>query len=1212
MAEDEATARRRSQVTSAVGQWTKSFADLSGKNRLLYFKPSTTGTLDLTAGLGPEPKPEVISRLLDGDRVALHDLFPDRERLQESAKRCHAIARKARELLEERGLAALYLAYGMARWDEKKSEALPAAPVLMFPLRLEAISPVGDDWWLQLERTCELNPSLIQKLESDFGVRLEEDDLVGSEALPTDADATLRDIQSVAAGVAGFEVGPAAVVGTFTYRKLPMVRDLEENLEAAIGHDIVAALAGDEGARAAVRARSTLVDSNAVAQLDPSDEHIVVDADSSQSRAIECVAGGADLVIQGPPGTGKSQTIANLIATLAADGKSVLFVAEKREAVDAVLRRLDAVGLADLVLDLHGKRVTRRFVAGALGRALDGAPAESVDEDHLEELHRTLAARRQVLDEHVAALHTRRSPWGVSVYEAEVGVREGAEAARTSIRIESSVIDRLTVSGLDRGSQLIYELVELERTIDRESPWADFAVAGPAESQAVLDGAIGLLDQELPRVRRAVQVLTDRYGLAPAGGSKMVREYLGALDRLASALRSFRPEALTGPEPTVANLGALGLPGARVRGYEGSWVDRLRAQREWWAEHADVVPTAVDGSVLAEAGAAVDELDEAAGLLLRLAPARRSDLTFDELQVVAESLIESTDDRAALDRQRTVQEGVEALGLAPIARRLIEAGHSPEEAVAAFRHAWWASVRDQLWLRDPSLKAPWATNEVSAKEYLQLDREHVALNALRVRAAVAAHREEVAATYPDEQTQVLREAKKSSRHLAVADLIALAPHVVTALKPCFVASPLDVAALFPGAQPVFDVVVFDEASQVPPADAVPAILRGERLVVAGDRQQLPPTTFFEVASDEENDRTDYWTAGFDSILDVVASFLPSVVLGWHYRSLNQSLIAFSNQTFYGDALTTFPGPAGVAGVELALVPGVGQLAPGEVEHAEVEMVVDRVIGHARRCAERSLGVIAFGIEQAKRIDEALRERLRAERGTDVAAFFDESRAEPFFIKNLERVQGDERDDIILSVGYSSRNADGSLRLSFGPINREGGERRLNVAITRARSSMVVISTFTAADIAEQRINAGGVRVLRDYLAFVEDHHASTHCAITGAELDAFESELAQSLAARGWEVEAKVGSRGDHIDLVLDRVGGSDGPVALETDGPVYASFPAARDRERIRPEHLERLGWRYHRIWLQEWVQDRQSALERIDSGKSSGNPSPHLSADR
>src|SRR5262249_48849256 len=316
---------------------------------------------------------------------------------------------------------------------------------------------------------------------------------------------------------------------------------------------------------------------------------------------------------------------------------------------------------------------------------------------------------------------------------------------------------------------------------------------------------------------------------------------------------------------------------------------------------------------------------------------------------------------------------------------------------------------------------------------------------------------------PNQATLVQREATKRTRHLPLRKLVADAADVLIALRPCWMASPLSVSQLIPADRRYFDVVIFDEASQVLPEDGVPAIMRGARVVVAGDHHQLPPTSFFMASEEEEEENLGEApapTEGLESVLDVMRTFIDPWTLEWHYRSQDETLIAFANHHIYADSLVTFPGPGGSRAVSQVLVP---TMMPGQEESptAEVEKVVELVLQHAAARPQETLGVIALGIKHARRLEAAIEVAARAHPELD--AFFAEDRAERFFVKNLERVQGDERDAIIFTLGAGADRAGRLDYRQFGPLNQTGGERRLNVAITRARRRMTLVSSFEHTD-----------------------------------------------------------------------------------------------------------------------------------------------------
>ena len=585
------------------------------------------------------------------------------------------------------------------------------------------------------------------------------------------------------------------------------------------------------------------------------------------------------------------------------------------------------------------------------------------------------------------------------------------------------------------------------------------------------------------------------------------------------------------------------------------------------------------------------------------------------------------------------------LGLDPLVADLEGRRPDADLAGAVFDACWYASILQHLNFTDPRIGAfDGALQERTVREYRDADRRHIDATARRVLRAVAEHVTRVRDEYPDESRLVEHQANLKRRHLPIRALFAAAPHVLTALKPCWAMSPLVVSQLLPADGQYFDVVVFDEASQVTPADAVPALLRARQVVVAGDEHQLPPTTFFTAA--EEGSSADplgitaegridlALTAGYESILDVLTALLPGYLLRWHYRSQDDRLIGFSNAHIYDRSLVTFPGTAGsdclqhvhvhqeTTGPALpddhadrvtpevdsvtaevdsltaevdSVTAEVDRVTP-EVDSvtAEVDRVVRLVLQHAMLHPGESLGVITMGIVHAERIDLALRRALTGR--PELHDFFAETAAEPFFVKNLERVQGDERDAIILSIGYG-KNASGRLLYRFGPLLLSGGERRLNVAITRARKRMTVVSSFTSADMNPSRIKAEGVRLLKAYLEYAESGGTSLGAAAADRPpLNPFEIDVRDRLLAAGIAVTPQFGVAGYFIDFAAAHPAMPDQMVlAIETDGAGYHSASTARDRDRLRQEQLERLGWRFHRIWSTDWFADPDAELARV-----------------
>lgn len=460
-----------------------------------------------------------------------------------------------------------------------------------------------------------------------------------------------------------------------------------------------------------------------------------------------------------------------------------------------------------------------------------------------------------------------------------------------------------------------------------------------------------------------------------------------------------------------------------------------------------------------------------------------------------------------------------------------------------------------------------------------------------------------------------REFVKKRRHLPIRQLMDRAGNAIQAIKPIFMMSPLSVAKFLPPNSVDFDWVVFDEASQVKPVDAFGAIVRGKQTVVVGDDLQLPPTRFFDkyIADDgEDEDREENLVGDMESILGLFsARNAPERMLRWHYRSLHASLIAVSNYVFYNNKLIIFPNPY-EARDNIGLIyhhdPNtVYDRGGSRTNPEEARIVAEKVIEHARSRPCLTLGVATFSTPQMTAIQDQLEILRRGDPSCET--FFNAHPQEPFFVKNLENVQGDERDVIFISIGYG-RDANGHLTMNFGPLNQNGGERRLNVLITRARQRCEVFSNLTADDIDLSRTKGHdgklprGVEAFKRYLKYAETGELDIQKP-TGREADSpFEIEVANALRELGHQVDHQIGSAGYFVDLgIKDPERPGRYLLGIECDGATYHSAQSARDRDRLRQQELEKLGWRIPRIWSTDWFK-RQShelrkAAEAIEAAK-------------
>ena len=535
-------------------------------------------------------------------------------------------------------------------------------------------------------------------------------------------------------------------------------------------------------------------------------------------------------------------------------------------------------------------------------------------------------------------------------------------------------------------------------------------------------------------------------------------------------------------------------------------------------------------------------------------------------------------------------------GIPEVAEAAAARPDAGEHLVGLFEHGCYSTWLEKA-LKERSALAQFdgTTHERVATQFRKLDEAQ--FESTRVHLAQL-HWERLPRHHAGGQLGVLRrEFQKKKRHFPVRKLMSKAGNAIQSIKPVFMMSPLSIAKYIPPGSVSFDLVVFDEASQVRPVEAMGAILRGKQAVVVGDSKQLPPTSFFDRAGDDMAEEQSE-TADLESILGLFcAQGAPERWLRWHYRSRHESLITVSNHEFYENRLIVFPSPD-AGKIESGLCFQLDPENPyerGGVNVGEAKKVADAVIEHARTTPEITLGAVAFNLKQARRIEDEL-EILRRRNPSIEASFFARHPEEPFFVKNLENVQGDERDVIVISVGYGKLSG-GFLPMNFGPLNQDGGERRLNVLITRARRRCVVYSNFVAADLDLRRAKARGIKALKTFLDYADTGVLDMPEESGRAADSPFEESVAAALRARGHEVEHQIGSAGFFIDLaVVDPDFPGRYMLGIECDGAMYHSAQSARDRDRLRQQVLEDKGWSIHRVWSTDWFRNRKRELTRIE----------------
>ena len=1245
-------------------------------------------------------------------------------------KRLLTLYRDAQGIEEEQGVSVLFLALGFLRWYESESSDVERfAPLVLLPVDLERDSARGRFRLTYRDQDLEANLSLAAMLGNDFELKLP--DFPEGDWSPSDYFELTR--RAVSSQPRWQVQANTIVLGFYSFAKFLMWRDLAPENEwgsegGLVDNSLVESLLlGGFGSEGSLDAPNENLDERFP---DPRELGHILDADASQTRVIAAVREGRNLVVQGPPGTGKSQTIANIIAVAARDGKRVLFVAEKRAALDVVHARLERCDLGPLCLELHSHKAVRRHVYDELKKTLELGPPRAVD-DHRYERVRSLRDELNRLSELLHAVDdlTGETPYGLI---GRLSVLDESGYSRPDFGIDCA--DTWSRDDFDRRLKAVGTLAELTvvQGREREHPWrganrrlthvdrraltedtgealrqlqtvrqssaraaqaaglrgaGDLAAVDVAEKRLEVLAAAPDLVPDLLRanavLKRSASVLRlceetaslqafrrdllsdvvesaldvewaeTRLVVAAHGKSLfrwLNRDYRRALARLRGVQRAALPVSREGRLAVLDRLLEHGKRKLRV-GRDGQlgrealgddWCDddtdvsrvlpaiRWIAEQEQtlgsgaavrkWYEAAPAGPDCLELARGVRAGA--DEWERAwksvvastdLDLVTAFGVERLDSVGFALLEERLEAWLAGMDSCDGWHRLATAARHASELGLDEVRERLADGRLEPARARGTFEFTRAEAVWKRLRRETPELGlVDGAERAANVESFKQLDQQ---LQGLASREAALKHFEALPVGSAGQVGIVRGECSKKRRHMPLRKLLDKAGEAVATIKPVFLMSPLSVAQFLRPGGLTFDLLLIDEASQVRPADAMGAILRSRQIVVVGDQKQLPPTSFFDrqVGGEDEVDYEDIadlqasQVGDMESILSLCDSrAMAGLMLRWHYRSMHPSLIDVSNHEFYGDDLVCPPSPEPPRqNFGLSFVPVEGEYGRGRKRNnpKEAEAVAREILRHAREDPGRPLGVVALSVAQRDTIRDRV-EYLRTQH-PELDAFCREAHEEPFFVKNLENVQGDERDVIFISIGYG-RDAGGYMAQSFGPVSASGGERRLNVLFTRARQTCRVFSSIRHGDIRLDATRHDGPRVLKRFLKFAETGELDVPL-LTERDMDSpFEEAVARALQSHGYRVAAQVGSSGFRIDLAVhDPDDEGRFLLAVECDGARYHSSSWARERDRLRQAVLEQKGWRFHRIWSTDWFYNRdvelRKLLEAVERARSS-----------
>ena len=1354
------------QIPPRIQRWKNSLLDLSLRNKLINFTP--TGSIELAVPDGAISHVEDLLNsgkaldLLPSDQVdqvqrergvrfganlpqdQLHGIL-DRGQLfsnisaETYLSKFRSLAYKAKTIVEETGANNLYLALGSLNWTVNAKQAgkerTVKSPMILLPIHLEAGKKKGlyrivlDDSGTSTPNFC-----LIEKLRLEDGLRIPALENPVEDDHGIDLAGTFDAVRkAIFERGLGYHVDESADIAILQFAKFRLWKDLDDSWEILAQSPLVRHMVESPYTDYIDPAEGV-----ALEDLDALDAACPIPADASQLEAVAAAVAGKTFVLEGPPGTGKSQTITNLLTRAVVGGKRVLFVAEKRAALDVVSTRLSSVGLGPFCLDLHDKSSKPAAVRAQILRALD--LATPVDEQGFAAQGEDLDTAQRTLDRYAKRLHEKNQA-GLSFYSARTqALTLGPETEPLPVPAEA--LSRLTAedtSAIRNQLRLLPDAADPARP-RRHHPWgflrgdapgtnmdelkaavrgADGAARRLSETSgamaavlkaaagvgdlrqllSVLHGpAVSLWDLDEVRTRSWADTRAQYEGaltsftsaahpgidrvdpmalnlpleqIRVAVAAAVTSGFFGRRKRLATALEALAPLMTAAPKrkealplidelletklrvEQVSPVGS-GVRGLRAPAYWNPWDpdcrEALTSQFDWLQSFARAVDPSqvsenpftaalrdfvgadvvVEPSVLEAIGALVSGLDA----VRSVAPDSDVVTWLGDAPLLATwaGTIEGRDtdlpNSPALARWAALLDA-----LTPLHRAgLIEACGLLLDGVVEASQATRAL---DLGIAQASIIERRTTTGLDTFDALAHNK---AVN--RFTASSAQVREHLTSVIPMQivnarpfssgadrgQVGALRrELQRQRGGLKVRALLDQYGDLITQLMPCVLVSPDSVARFFAVGAHTFDLVVFDEASQIRVADAIGAIGRARAVVVVGDSKQMPPTSFAESVSDTDDGEV---LEGFvdaedeESILSEAGqSGLRSRKLTWHYRSRDETLIAFSNEHYYDNTLSSFPAPPQpfdehgkpTAGLSLNIVEGKflrsasgKQLRTNPVEAQEIVTEIRRRFAMSPNMLP-SIGVVTFNSQQRTMIEAMLRD------GDDerIIEALEGTNGEGLFVKNLENVQGDERDLILFSVAFS-KNDKGVLPLNFGPLGLQGGERRLNVAVTRARQQVIIYASFDPSELRAEDTKWPGIKHLRAYMELAKRGPQSLTKRSSRHVIDRHRDDLADALETRGLSVEIDLGLSDFKIDLTLADPSKPDEPsVAVLLDGEGWASRRTVGDRDGLPVAVLGGLmGWRgVERVWLPEWMADPEVVLDRLAAAVRSANALPSVS---
>ena len=1290
----------------------KELLDLSFKNPLLNYKLRATTGLEFKSLNASD----VFNALVNESKkigftldyvTSSNKLYVDIDD-KDLKRRLNKTYRQAKLYLEEKGANILFLTLGFLKW--KEGEEVYRSPLILVPVDLEKSENQEKYSLVYNGEEVRLNISLITKIKSEYNIdiSLDEDEDI------KDIDAYFRSVDEKVKNREGFEVeATKGAFDFFSYAKYLMYKDLDldvwTNEKGELDNDVLKKLF-------VTNFDDKLTDNNNLERdLTPSKIYNVVDADSSQAKVIYEILQGKNMVIQGPPGTGKSQTITNIIASNLVKGKSVLFVSEKKAALEVVKRRLENIGLGDLVLELHSEKTNKKDVLHSIEQTLSlGEPKDEEDN----ELEKKYDLTKFELDEYKRIVNSTVSNSSLPLIEVygealkiknrldELNVRfprmtfkdisiwshddftRKLDIAKEfeALVLRVGKIEKHPLYGITLEHCLPYEQVTLkEKLSDLEDSLADLISTISEIGSIFQNKSINTLFDSgrlinsinaLEKYRSLALInVSDLYLLSSSDDvinliklaknfqEEIKKEYkdtayleskeyvnkyeeyeklsffkkkkseiplelnkyfflnkVGNKDRKNLYLHLKKYNLLMSNEAMFKYLFKEEYKGL----FSTDWnhiINLLNPAKEFLEKLSNY-------SILSQTRQVIyseDKIDELIDLRQTYFERKKDfedklhsfftfaafdslkrfdynywylDCSFVELKRIIHSWIINIDSVIDVVRYNSLVHEFKNEGMEELLNYYYDT-NKVEYLDLILSFEYYDALINYAYSLNSTLSS---FKEFKIERLISLFKELDAkMMVENIKKVLKVHYSLMPKINDNSKDMALirRELNKKRNKMPIRRLLLKASSSILKIKPVFMMSPISVASFLPPKEVVFDLVVFDEASQVRPVEAFGALLRAKQIVVVGDSKQLPPTNFFDNLTnkyDEVNDE-DYDVSNMESILTLLLAMnIPQRTLSWHYRSRNRSLISLSNNEFYEGELKVFPSvydsDPSKGLVFNYIKDSFYARGTTRVNKIEAKEVIKAVFEHAKNNRDLSLGVASFSLAQQEELYKEFEAQLKKCTDEEVKSFFTMHKDEPFFIKNLESVQGDERDVIFISIGYGY-DENGHITMDFGPLNKDGGERRLNVLITRAKVKCEVFSNITCNDINLSKTDAKGVVALKRFLDYAQNriiylNRNKESCS------DDFIDFIYDKLLDYGYVVDKNIG-KDVGIDLAIFDKAKNRYVVGLECDGGAYKNLVNTTDRERIRRNVLKSLGWKIYHVWSPDFYRNPKNEFDKI-----------------